>query len=293
MKCSLCNENAVFSSPRYCKKHFIYYFEDKVKNTIKKYGLFKKTDKILVAVSGGKDSSSLLYLLNKLRYNVSGLAIDEGISGYRDKTLEGLKKMCKKNSTPLKIVSFNEKFNKTLDEIIKKGKDRPCSVCGILRRNLLNTYSKSFDALATGHNLDDEAQAIIMNLAKGNVSLLERTGPVSGVALSEKFTKRVKPFYLCSEKEIMTYSLLIGLNIEFNECPYVDISFRLRFRDLLNEIELEKPGTKRKIIYWFLKYKKNIKNKKGEPSFCIKCGEPSAKKICNTCLYLEKISQYK
>ncbi len=293
MKCSLCKETSVFLSPNYCKKHFIFYFEKKVKNTIKKFKLLKKSDRVAVAVSGGKDSSSLLFLLKKLGYNVYGLAIDEGIIGYRNKTLNGLKKICKRKKIKLKIVSFKQRFGKGLDEIIKKGEDRPCTACGILRRNLLNVFSKSYDVIATGHNLDDEAQAVLMNLLKGNSVLLGRLGPVSGEQKIGKFTKRVKPFYFCLEKEIMAYSYLIGLNIEFNECPYVENSFRLRIREMLNKIELKKPGTKKNIIDWFLRYKKSSIKISELPKSCSLCGEPSAKEICNSCSYLNKIKIFK
>jgi tRNA(Ile)-lysidine synthase TilS/MesJ len=172
-------------------------------------------DRVCVAVSGGKDSMSLLYVLNKKKYNVTALAIDEGIGDYRDKTLKTMKNFCVKNKIPYKIVSFKKEFGKTLDKIMEQHKERPCTICGVFRRYLLNSRSCGFDVLATGHNMDDEAQAILMNLIKTNISLFHRLGPVSGYIKSRKFTKRVKPFYFCLEKEIMVYSFLNNLNSEF------------------------------------------------------------------------------
>jgi tRNA-5-methyluridine54 2-sulfurtransferase len=275
VKCSLCSQRAVFS--RYCKEHFTEYFEKKAKDTIRRFRLLKKSDKIAVAVSGGKDSMSLLYMLHKHGYNVTGLAVDEGIHGYRDKTLLTLSEFCKKNKILLNIVSFKEMLGKTLDEI---NPERPCSVCGVYRRYILNMHAKGFDALATGHNMDDEAQAIIMNLTRNSIPLLKRLGPVSGTGTG--FTKRVKPFYLCPEKEVMVYSFLNNLNTEFTECPNIERAYRLRIRDMLNDYELSNQGTKRNIVEWFISIKPKLKVR-GSHSLCKRCGEPSAKEVCSAC----------
>ncbi|MEM4397261.1 MAG: TIGR00269 family protein [Candidatus Woesearchaeota archaeon] len=292
MKCKYCNEKPIYNN--LCKKHFINYFENKVKNTIKKYNLLKKNEKVCVAASGGKDSSSLLYLLNKLGYNVEALAIDEGIKGYRDKTLEDLKKICQKYNIKIRIESFEKNFSLNLDNLVVNEK-RPCSACGILRRRLLNLYSKNYDVIATGHNLDDESQAILMNLFKGNIDLLKRLGPITGEeknrTINQKigFTKRIKPFYFCSEKEILIYSFLNKLDVNYNECPHVFNSFRAKVRDYLNELESKKKGTKLNIVKWFLnlKFKKN----KGHINYCKLCGEPSSNEICNVCNYLSKLEK--
>ena len=141
-----------------------------------------------------------------------------------------------------------EKFKKSLDEILFKKSERPCTVCGIFRRYLLNLYAREYDVLVTGHNLDDEAQAVVMNLVKNNLLALQRAGPKTGVTTSKKFTERVKPLYFCLEKEVMVYAFINNLTTEFNECPNVNKAFRLRIRDMLNEIELKMPGTKKNIV---------------------------------------------
>ncbi|MEM4397692.1 MAG: TIGR00269 family protein [Candidatus Woesearchaeota archaeon] len=300
-KCSFCSEKSIYVEniyynvfksklekriTHYCKKHFIEYFEDKVKKTIKRFNLLKKNEKVCIAASGGKDSSSLLFLLKKLNYNVEALAVDEGIKGYRDKTLRDLKNLCKNHNINLKIVSFKENFGLSLDNIVEKEK-RPCSACGILRRRLLNYYSKDYDLIATGHNLDDESQAILMNLFKGNIDLLKRLGPVSGERKIKNFTKRVKPFYFCSEKEILIYSFLNKLEISYNECPYVFNSFRAKVRDFLNKRESEKNGIKYSIVNWFLKLK--FKESYENLRYCKICNEPSSNDICNVCKYIEML----
>jgi uncharacterized protein (TIGR00269 family) len=292
MKCSKCRHKAVLLKPVLCKEHFITYFESKVVMTIKKFKLLKKKDRVAVAVSGGKDSMSCLSILHSLGYKVCALAIDEGISGYRESTLRTLTKFCTKNNVLLNIYSFKDCYGQTLDEVLGKDNSRPCTICGVLRRNLLNIKSKGYDVIATGHNMDDEAQAIIMNLLKGNIELLARLGPISGVKITKGFTKRVKPLYLCTEKEVMTYSYLKNLVTDFNECPYVHSAFRLKVRDSLNEIETQMPGIKKNVVSFFLEKKDSLSVIHKGGYYCSICKEPSSGKVCNSCRYLTYINNF-
>ncbi|HLD19038.1 MAG TPA: TIGR00269 family protein [Candidatus Nanoarchaeia archaeon] len=292
MRCSQCKETAIIDSDNsYCKEHFVEHFESTVKNTIERFNLLLLEQKIGVAASGGKDSTVLLYLLNKWGYDIQALAIDEGIAGYRDLSLEDLKAFCFQFGIKLKIVSYQEKFNTTLDNYLSKNKAaRACTVCGVWRRHLLNKESKSYDVVATGHNLDDEAQSVVMNLLKANMPVLARLGPKSGVIENKAFTPRVKPLYFIMEKETAAYSLLKGISINFVECPNSFDSFRSNVRDWLNEIESKNSGTKRNTIEWFLeelpKLKLHYGKIAGEVHSCSKCGEPSMREPCASCAQL-------
>lgn len=291
-KCKLCKKEQIISG--YCKDHFLKYFEDNVKSTINKFDLFKKSDNIMVGVSGGKDSLATLYVLKKLGYKVTGLAIDEGIKNYREHTLVDLKTFSKKYDISFKIVSFEKEFGVTLDNAVKKLSQNPCHTCGVFRRFLLNKYSKEFDALATGHNLDDEAQAIMMNLFKAQTELLARLGPISGAKSHDGFTKRVKPLYFLKEKEIKAYTILRGFDITFHECPYTHSSFRSSVQDELNKYEIINPGTKLNIVNHFISIKKNIEElfkSNGTAKICKSCGEPSSNDNCRTCQIIESIKK--
>ncbi len=291
MKCKLCKERAVY--PDYCKKHFIKYFEKKVESTIKKYKLITKKDKVMIAVSGGKDSIAVMYLVNKLFGNVTGLAIDEGISEYREHTLNDLKKFCKENKIPLKIYSFKKEFGMHLDEMVNKTKLKPCHICGILRRYLLNKYSRKFDKIVTGHNLDDEAQSILVNIFRGNPELLSRLGPSTGINEYKKyFTQRVKPLYFIKEKEVMVYSILKKFGVRFVECKHAGHSYRSSVRDLLNDYEVNNIGAKANIAKHFLKLLPSLKKKYKtikEPNLCKKCKQPARGVICKTCEILDMV----
>jgi len=287
MKCKKCKERGVFQDPDYCKRHFIEYFENKVKNTITKFWLLKKSDKLVVAASGGKDSITTLYLMKKFHKHVDCLAIDEGIKGYRNNTLNDLKEFCKEHKIHLKIISFKQHFKKTLDQGIKR-KTNPCTLCGTFRRYLLNKYSKRYDKIALGHNLDDEAQAIMMNLLKNQVSILKRQGPITDK--QKGFTQRIKPLYLCTEKEVLAYSFLKGFNVRYIECPYAHYAFRGSVRDELNEYERKYKGTKLNIINHFLKIKPYLEPEKESLQYCKKCKEPSHDTVCMTCKLKKIIS---
>ncbi len=292
---SKCRENAVVNVTKpYCKGHFIPYFESKVAATIKEYGLVRMNDRIIVACSGGKDSTTVLYLLNKWFGNVTALAIDEGIPGYRNITLEDLRSFCSRNSIPLKTVSYKEAFGFTLHEALRKVTVLPCNVCGTLRRYLLNTSARGFTKIATGHNLDDEAQSVMMNLFKGNLGIAARLGPVAGVIADAKFVPRVKPLYFCHEKEVAAYAFLQDFGIRFNECPHSRISFRAAVRDFINSLELQQPGAKQNIVENFLRILPKLKEgpaKAARMSYCSSCGEPSSNKLCKACGYVISLKQ--
>ncbi len=306
MNCS-CSKKAITNLLHgpVCKSHFISYFEDKVFKTIKKYNLISRKDVICVAVSGGKDSLTVLYLTQKYMReyhmpltNLNALVIDEGIEGYREHTIDDLKVFCEKHSIPLTIIQAKEEFGYTLDEAIpiikqKEGK-KPCNICGVWRRYLLNKYAKKMQAtkVITGHNLDDEAQAIMMNIFKANTKLAAHLGPQSGLEEHSEFVQRVKPLYFCLEKETKLYSLLMKFQVAFAECPNAAEGLRAHVRDMLNDFEAQYSGTKQSIINSYLDIlpllKDRAKQKASEPlQKCVTCAEPSNGKICNACKIVE------
>jgi len=249
MQCIKCQHKGVITLQHgsLCKQHFINYFEDKVFKTINKYRLLERSDTLCIATSGGKDSLTVLYLTKKYlqRYQMKNklfaLAVDEGISNYREQTLKDLEEFCTNHDVELHVVSNKEEFGITLEDAYAKNSTnkKPCNICGVWRRYLLNKHARTLGAtkVVTGHNLDDEAQVILMNIFKANTKLAGRIGPVSGIDEHDLFVQRVKPLYMCSEKEVRLYTLLKGFNIKFTECPYSKQGYRHAIQDLLNEFE--------------------------------------------------------
>lgn len=284
MKCEKCEKKATIANPSLCKEHFDEYILTTVENTIKEFDMFTKETKICVAVSGGKDSLALIDILTRIGYKVEGLFINEGISNYREFSSEDLNTFMTKNKIPLKTTSFEELTGHTLDAAMNTGKFHACTLCGTLRRYLLNKYSKEYDIIATGHNLDDEAQTVMINLARGNTDLILRGGPKS--QKSTHFTQKVKPLIYITEKQLLTYAILRQIKTGFEECPYAQTSYRANLRDYLNKEETKNPGTKLNIIRTYLQLEKEVnKNNINEKSLgiCDKCGEASQEEICKAC----------
>tara|TARA_Y100000034_G_C6897307_1_gene414015 strand:- start:2114 stop:3028 length:915 start_codon:yes stop_codon:yes gene_type:complete len=281
-----------------CRTCFIRYFEKKAMKTIRQFKLLEHGDHVVVGVSGGKDSLSVLYLLKKLmdkmKISVTALLIDEGIKGYRDKSVDDAKKFCEEHDINLKIYSYEKKLGKSLDKMKEENKDViACSMCGVFRRKLLNEGARELkaDKLATGHNMDDEAQSIFMNQIKNNMPLSARLGPITGVKKDKRFVPRIKPFYLLTEKEVGVYAFLKGFISKFNECNYCGEAFRFQIRDRLNDLEEKYPGSKNGIVNSFLEVLPVLKEKyKGMTiNSCKNCGEPTSSEICTACKLMEKI----
>ncbi|MEM4633710.1 MAG: TIGR00269 family protein [Candidatus Anstonellaceae archaeon] len=289
----------------FCQSHFVRMFEARVKRTVRQHKMLKKGELVAVGLSGGKDSCVLLHMLHKisksLPIKLCAITIDEGIEGYRSKTLRIAQEQCSMLGIPLTIISFKEEFKRSLDEILdEKGESRSCTYCGVMRRYLLNKFARKLgaDKLAIGHNADDIAQTIIMNLMRNEPERLGRFGLTSGAIEDEAFVKRIKPLFTTPERDVAAYALMKGIEIEFAECPYAKAAFRQYVRRMLNEAEEKYPGTKLRIVRSFIEQSKlmldgaryRIEKSGGKKNIakCISCGEPSSGKLCSLCMLLER-----
>lgn len=302
-RCSRCKNKAIYfrvnEGRYYCGKCFSRNIEERVKKTIRKFKLVEDGDRIVVGLSGGKDSSNTLFILKKIfgenpKVNIIAVTIDEGIRGYRDKTLKGCVDFCKKIGVEHHIVSFEKSFHLTVDKIAKKSKDKGmCSYCGVFRRYLLNKKARELGAnkIAVGHNLDDEAQSILMNVFKGDLLRLARFGALPKIKDHSKFIPRIKPLIMVPEKESALYALINNIPAYFDECPYAVFNpLRMETRDFLNKLEDRSPGIKYSILNSGEKLsdilRKNLKT--SEIGTCENCGEPSSEKICKACKIIEE-----
>lgn len=273
--------------------------ENRVKKTIKDFNLLGKKDKILVAVSGGKDSTTVLYLLKKFGYNIEAITINALIGDYSKHNLENIKEFCKKSKINLHIISFRKEFGYSLcyirDVLQSKGINlKSCTLCGVLKRYLLNKYTRKLKAnkLVTGHNLDDIAQSVLMNFFRNQLNISSRIGPVTGLIRDKKFVVRVKPLYLTLEKDIELYSKINNFPVKYGRCPCSSDAYRNSVRNLLNEYEEKFPDTKKNIVNWYLKRLPKIKNyffTEEKLNYCKICGEPSKNEVCMACMIINKL----
>lgn len=301
--CSKCRKPAVvfirYNGTHLCQEHFLYYVEKRVKKEIKLGGKTKNNTTIGVAVSGGKDSILCLYLLHKVfsqRPHISliCLTVDEGIKGYRNQSIEVVKKHCTHLGVEHQIISFKDTFGSTMDEIAVLKQDLgECSFCGVFRRFCLNTLSKQLGVtrLATGHNLDDMAQSILMNFTNGDMQKLARLGPHTKI--QPGLVPRLMPLRWIPEKETTLYCLLEGIDFAHEQCPYAFRALRGEFRSIVDVLEEKNPGTRHSILnsYDAIKHALIQLYPAGALSSCTRCGEPTGQTLCKACILKEKICQ--
>ncbi|MET1124762.1 MAG: TIGR00269 family protein [Archaeoglobaceae archaeon] len=301
MKCSKCSREAVYfqrhANRFLCSRHFVEDFERRVKFAVNRFGMIERGDRIAIALSGGKDSVTLTYVLNKLygfRRDLEFVAItiDEGIEGYRPHTVEIARKVCRELNVEHVVVSFVENFGMTLDEMVKRGEKKPCTYCGVFRKYLLNRTARELGAtkLATGHNLDDETQTILLNFLNADIERLARLVPQRR---QEGLVIRIKPFREVYEKEVVVYGLLHGLPLTFDECPYSSFPVRAAVRDFLYEFERKYPGRKFSVLRSFEKLIPCLQNlyPQIELNRCERCGEPTPRRVCQACRLLEELKE--
>ncbi len=268
-------------------------FEGKVQSTIHSFKLFDKKEKLLVGASGGKDSTTVLYILKKSGYNVEAVYLNLHIGTYSQDCQKKVTELCKEYKIRLHVISFRKTFSLSTcymkSVLAEKGKRfNSCAICGIMRRPIFNKYARKIGAkrFVTGHNLDDECQSFLMNLLKAHHEKNARIGPISGIKEQKGFVPRVKPLYFCSEKEIEKYARQKKLPVIYGNCPCSLESYRRTIKTWLNKLEKNNPQIKENIIKYYLFYSKKLKahfKSGGEMSCCIYCGEPSRDKICRPC----------
>jgi len=292
--CTRCDNPAVvfqpYSGMYLCKEHLIDDVTRKVKRDLRKYNLQPGT--IAVALSGGKDSSALLHLLHTIlapnrKIKIVAITVDEGISGYREKTIENAINLASDLEIPHTTVSFKDAFGRTLDDLMKESDRPPCSVCGALRKNLLNKTAKQLGAkhLAIGHNLDDEAQTILINHLRGDIRRLVR---LSHARVQPGLVPRIKPLRHVPESEVVAYAGAAGLSVCPKACPYMDEAYRLGVRIFLREFEDAHPGTRHGIVRGFDRMIGALGDAYPQASLvpCRVCGEPCTDGLCQACTML-------
>ena len=301
VECDICRHDKSFylrpySGEKLCRKCFVKSVEDKARTTIAKHRMFNFDETIAIALSGGKDSVSLLHILAKIEKrfpftNLSAITIDEGIKGYRDEAIRIAKQNCSELSFHHIVISFKELFGYTLDEIVERTKTSdltPCAYCGVLRRRAMNIAAQKVGAkkIAVGHNLDDEIQTFFLNIIHGDPLRSKRN--TSSINLEDsRFPRRVKPLCEILEKEIVLFAFLKGMRFQEIPCPYAGDALRNDARTILNRLEDKRPGTKYTVyssmqrIYHEIRTKETI-----SINSCKICGEPTTKGTCQICQIL-------
>ncbi len=283
-----------------CKEHYLEWVPAQTARFIKKYEMFTPEEKILVAVSGGKDSLSLWDILQRLGYKADGLyiclGIDEGIQ-YSAESQHLAENFAIERGLKLHVVDIQKEYKEAIPALTlksRRGRGKDCSICGLVKRHEMNRIARDFgyDVLATGHNLDDEAAILFGNTLIWAGEYLLRQGPV----LSEKpgLARKVKPLCRFYEREMLAYALLRGIEYIYDECPLSVGSTSIYYKEMLNRIENDRPGAKLTFYINFLEARKNglftdREEIQAELHPCPNCGQPtSAANICSFCRMVMK-----
>jgi len=308
MKCSTCNEKKPqIKRPKTgkpsCLDCFFEAFENEIHHTIITNKLFNREERVCIGASGGKDSTVLAYVMNLLNkkydygLNLFLLSVDEGITGYRDDSLETVKQNRDDYGLPLEIVSYRDLYGWTMDEIVKLiGLTNNCTFCGVFRRQALERGANLLkaDKIVTGHNADDIAETVLMNLLRGDYHRLTKS--VDIISGRDSNMPRVKPFKYTYEKEIVMYAYHKKLVYFSTECIYSPNAYRGFVREMIKDLEAQRPSSIIDIIHSGEKFEidRNASSAKEQiKKNCTKCGLISSNNICKACSLLEKLSKMK
>jgi uncharacterized protein (TIGR00269 family) len=292
MKCTRCKEPAVIDLRRhnagFCAPCFNRFAAEQVRRAVHDFDMIQPGERVLVAVSGGKDSLALWHLLAELGYDVDGLYIGLGIGEYSDESGEYARAFAEKHGRKLIEVDLPGTFGFDIPTGSRAAKRAPCSACGLSKRHLFNdaAMTHGYDVLATGHNLDDEAAVLFGNVLRWDTEYLGRQYPV--LPATPGFARKVKPLVRLGEREMAAYCVLNGIDYIVEECPMAVGNKHLGYKEALNDIEERSPGSKAAFVMTFWeraheRFETEAEAARDELQMCSSCGAPTPGDICAFC----------
>lgn len=291
MRCTVCRAHAVVDVRRhnsaFCAEHFVAHTTKAVVRAIKEFDMLSIDDRLLVGVSGGKDSLALWDILLRLGYDAIGFYLDLGIGGYSKRSLQASIAFAGNAGAKLIVRSLTEEHGYSVPELARLTARAPCSGCGLNKRYELNraALEEGFEVLATGHNLDDEVATLFGNVLHWNVDMLARQAPVLEERLlgpdgsrHTAFVKKVKPLVRLAERETAAYALIRGIDYVVEECPMAEGNTLNRYKEAMTTIEEASPGTKHQMYFGYLSraaHRFAEEDGDGELVRCTMCGAPT------------------
>ncbi|HEY1117215.1 MAG TPA: ATP-binding protein [Acidimicrobiales bacterium] len=301
MKCRTCRGPAIIDlkahNANFCAEHFLAFCRDQVARAIKKHAMLAPDERVLVAVSGGKDSLAVWDLLLELGYQADGFVIGLGIGEYSDRSTQYARDFAAERGLTLHETSLRDDHGFDVPTAAQVTRRVPCSACGLSKRHLFDraAIEGGYDAVATGHNLDDEAAVLFGNALRWNTEYLGRQRPV--LPARDGFPRKIKPLVRLGEREMAAYCVIRGIDYIVEECPMAAGNKHLRYKEALNAIEAESPGTKHAFYHEFLARAADrfaedaaeaAASGTSELGTCTRCGSPSPNEVCAFCLLVER-----
>jgi uncharacterized protein (TIGR00269 family) len=297
VKCTRCRGRAEVQlrahNSAFCRACYLFYFRRQVERAIASERMFVATERLLVAVSGGKDSLALWDVLADLGYDTTGLYVGLGIGAYSDESRVKVEQFAARRGLPLRVVALeDEGAGLAVPAVAQVTRRVPCSACGTMKRHYFDAAASEggFDVLLTGHNLDDEAARLMGNVLRWQTDHLARQRPVLP-ATHPKFVRKVKPLYLTSEYETAVYAFMRGIDYVVEECPNAAGATQLVYKDALNRLELASPGTKLAFVKEFLRTAQPAfaATDREAPHDCDRCGMPAYGARCAYCRLVDEV----
>lgn len=297
MKCRVCRGPAVIDLRRhnanFCVDHFTKFCRDQVDKAIREFDMLEPGERILVAVSGGKDSLAVWDLLRALGYEADGLYIGLGIGDYSDASAEFARTFAAERAWPLIEIDLEERYGYDIPNGSRAARRNPCSACGLSKRHLFDqaALDGGYDALVTGHNLDDEAAVLFGNVMHWQTDYLARQLPV--LPARDGFPRKVKPLVRLTERETAAYCVIQGIDYIVDECPKAVGNRHLGYKEALNAVERQSPGTKHDFYFKFLSqasalFRAGIDGDDDQLQPCRSCGAPTPSEVCAFCRLVER-----
>jgi uncharacterized protein (TIGR00269 family) len=288
----VCREPAVVDVRRhntaFCKDHFVHHCEEQVRRAVESHRMLAPGERVLVAVSGGKDSLALWDLLLRLGFEADGLYLGLGIGDYSEESTVYAREHARAVGRPLIEVDLARDYGYDIPGAAAATKRAPCGACGLSKRHLFNAAAMEhgYDVVATGHNLDDEAAVLLGNVLRWDVGYLGRQHPV--LPASPGFVRKVKPLVRLGERETAAYCIVRGIDYQVEECPMAAGNRHLGYKDVLNSLEDRSPGTKAAFVYGFLergheRFAADAASERDTLRECAVCGAPTPGEVCAFC----------
>jgi tRNA(Ile)-lysidine synthase TilS/MesJ len=298
MKCTRCKALASFQFPfhnlKLCEDCLDIFFQKHVAKTIKKYQMLKTGEKIMLGVSGGKDSLVAWKVLHDLGYTPVGVHFDLKLGEFSERSVTACQNMAQRFGYELRVYDLNAMLGVTVQEIAWANRRPYCAVCGGIKRYYFNMLCKKegFDCVATGHNLDDESARLLGNMMRGNQRYMVKQWPLTPASEDGFFSKKIKPLFLITEAEIKAYAKVHGLEVLGEICPKSKGATSPHYKAAMNLMEQHMPGTRRSFMMQFLGEKDGPPQAERLKSYCGSCGYPTFIEKCSHCLLLDRTKRW-
>jgi uncharacterized protein (TIGR00269 family) len=278
----------------YCKDCFIVVFRNQVSRTIEKWRMLTEGDRVLVAVSGGKDSLALWDVLLEEGYRTAGIYLDLGIFDYSQESKARCEAFAATRGEKLYVERVADAVGAPIPDVQKATRRPTCSACGLSKRYLLNraALEHGYTVVATGHNLDDEAATLFGSVMHWQTEALARQSPALG-ATHAKLARRVKPLYRLSELETAAYAFLRKIDYIVEECPFSKGATSLAHKEVLNRLEEASPGAKHNFLFGFLDKARPAFERAADVTLleCRQCGQVTTGDLCAFCKLADQVKR--